>query len=128
MSSVLITVVYAMLLFPHVQKTAQQELDRVIGSDNLPVFEDEHLLPYVTATLLECMRWNPAVPFGVPHLLEEEDTYHGYRLPKNSMLIGNACAMLHDEVLHNLLCRRVAEGQIVRKHLKIQKFLIRNDS
>ena len=54
-----------MLLYPEAQKTAQAELDSVIGTDRLPDFTDEAVLPYVTALMKEVLRWRPAVPLGV---------------------------------------------------------------
>lgn len=46
----------AMLLYPDVQKKAQEELDRVVGTGRLPTFEDETSLPYVSAVVKEAMR------------------------------------------------------------------------
>lgn len=45
-----------MLLYPDVQKKAQEELDRVLGKDRLPDFSDEASLPYITAVLQEVLR------------------------------------------------------------------------
>jgi len=53
-----------MLLFPDIQKKAQDELDSVIGRDRLPTFEDRPRLPFVDAVCKEVLRWNPVVPAG----------------------------------------------------------------
>lgn len=45
-----------MLLYPDVQRKAQAELDRVVGSDRLPEFSDERSLPYITAVVQEVLR------------------------------------------------------------------------
>ena len=97
-----------MVLYPGVQKTAQEELARVVGSDRLPRFEDRDSLPYVTALTLEVLRWEATVPSGmksfsclilkiskpvyegVPHLIESEDFFRGYYIPANSVVIPNA--------------------------------------
>ena len=50
------TFVLAMLCFPDVQVKAQEELDRVIGRDRLPDFNDESDLPYLGALLKEVYR------------------------------------------------------------------------
>ena len=42
-----------MLLYPDIQRKAQQEVDRVVGRDRLPDFSDEPSLPYVTALVKE---------------------------------------------------------------------------
>lgn len=45
-----------MMKYPEVQRRAQEELDRVVGVDRLPTFEDRKHLPYVNALMLECLR------------------------------------------------------------------------
>ena len=53
-----------MLLHPEVQTSAQQELDKVLGAGDLPTFDDEPSLPYITALVREVLRYNPAIPLG----------------------------------------------------------------
>lgn len=45
-----------MLLYPNVQKTAQDQIDRVVGSERLPEFSDQSSLPYITAIMHELFR------------------------------------------------------------------------
>lgn len=45
-----------MVLYPDVQRKAQDELDKIIGADRLPVFEDRKNLPYVDALCKEIHR------------------------------------------------------------------------
>ncbi|KXN84166.1 O-methylsterigmatocystin oxidoreductase [Leucoagaricus sp. SymC.cos] len=91
------TFILAMLKYPDVQRMGQQELDSVVGPDRLPDFSDLSCLPYLSAIVKEVLRWNPIAPAGVPHLTTDEDTYNGYYIPKNCMIIANTYAMLHDE-------------------------------
>ncbi len=42
---------------PAAQTKAQEEVDRVIGIDCLPTFDDEPNLPYVSALSREVFRW-----------------------------------------------------------------------
>ena len=53
-----------MTLYPEVQLKAQQEIDRVIGRDRLPTFEDRSSLPYINAIVLEVLRWGVVGPLG----------------------------------------------------------------
>ncbi|KAJ7065511.1 cytochrome P450 [Mycena amicta] len=92
--------VFAMLAYPEVQKKAQDELDTVLGHGNLPTFEDEPSLPYVTALVKEVLRWRTIGPIGIPHYIAVEDEYHGYRIPAGSIVIGNAWALLHDKDIY----------------------------
>ncbi|OAX30671.1 cytochrome P450 [Rhizopogon vinicolor AM-OR11-026] len=79
-----------MVLHPEVQAKAQADIDRVIGKDRLPDFNDRPALPYVEAILRESLRWHPVFPMGVPHSTMTSDIYNGYFIPKG-------LAMTHDE-------------------------------
>ncbi|PSR79232.1 hypothetical protein PHLCEN_2v7090 [Hermanssonia centrifuga] len=46
--------------YPDIQARAQAELDRVVGRDRLPTFEDEKSLPYVRAIIKWTMHYDPA--------------------------------------------------------------------
>lgn len=54
-----------MLMNPDAQTKAQEEIDRVIGTDRLPTFDDESKLPYVSALSREVFRWQQVAPFGM---------------------------------------------------------------
>ena len=62
--SALINFVLAMTLYPEVQTRAQEELDRVVGRDRLPTFEDRAQLPYVSNVVKETLRWMPVSMLG----------------------------------------------------------------
>ncbi|KAL4264663.1 cytochrome P450 family protein [Pleurotus pulmonarius] len=87
----------AMLSHPDVQTKAQKELDSVLENARLPAFEDKEHLPYISAIMLEVLRWHTVTPLGIPHVLSEDDEYNGYHLPASSIVVGNNWAMLHDE-------------------------------
>jgi len=54
----------ALVLYPQVQKKAQEELDRVLGS-RLPDFNDRPNLPHMNAMIKESLRWQPVAPLGM---------------------------------------------------------------
>ena len=73
-----------MVLYPEVQRRAQAEIDRIIGTDRLPTFDDIDNLPYLGAIYKETLRqviveltpdfhfplnymsrWQPVVPLGM---------------------------------------------------------------
>ena len=56
MVSVMSTFILAMVLHPHAFKKAQDEMDRVIGNDRLPEWEDRQELPYLNALIKEVYR------------------------------------------------------------------------
>jgi len=49
---------------PEIQKRAQLEIDKVVGFDRLPNFNDLPALPYVGALIRELKRWYPVAPLG----------------------------------------------------------------
>ncbi|KAG0708656.1 cytochrome P450 [Suillus ampliporus] len=94
----LLVFILAMVLNPEVQVKAQAEIDRVVGKDRLPDFDDRPALPYLEAIMRETLRWHPVAPFGVPHATTTSDIYKGYFIPKDVVVFANTFrAMTHDE-------------------------------
>ncbi|KAF9238500.1 cytochrome P450 [Melanogaster broomeanus] len=87
----------AMVLNPDVQTKAQEEIDRVVGNERLPNFDDRPALPYIEGVYLETLRWQPVAPLGVPHMTSTSDVYGGMYIPEGAMVIANIWAMSHDE-------------------------------
>jgi hypothetical protein len=56
-SSTLQSFILAMILNPEVQKRAHEEVDRAVGSDRSPMWEDEAQLPYVCVSA-DCLTQN----------------------------------------------------------------------
>lgn len=79
-----------MVQYPAVQQRAQAELDRVLGPDRLPTFDDMSALPYLSAIIKECHRWEVVFPFAIPHMLTEDDEYKGWHLPSGTLVIPNS--------------------------------------
>ena len=65
--STLYTFYLVMALFPDIQTKAQEEIDRVVGNDRLPVLADRDSLPYLSALQSEVYRWGPVGPTGLSH-------------------------------------------------------------
>ncbi|KAI0827413.1 cytochrome P450 [Trametes gibbosa] len=89
------TFLLCMIMFPAAQRKAQAEIDKVIGNDRLPNIDDRERLPYVGAVIKEFLRWRPIVP-TVPHAVTQDDIYLGYHIPKDTPIIGNIWAIMHD--------------------------------
>ncbi|KAG1809325.1 cytochrome P450 [Suillus subaureus] len=85
-TNTLLVFLLAMVLNPEVQAKAQAEIDRVVGKDRLPNFDDRPALPYLEAILRETLRWYPVVPFGIPHATTTSDIYNGYFIPEGPTL------------------------------------------
>ncbi|KAF9522915.1 cytochrome P450 [Crepidotus variabilis] len=96
-SAALASCILGLLGRPDVLQRARKELDSVIKPGNLPDFEDEPSLPYITAIAKEALRWRQVASFGLPHYIEVEDEYKGYRIPAGSIVLPNLWTLLHDE-------------------------------
>ncbi|KAH9721453.1 BED-type domain-containing protein [Citrus sinensis] len=81
---------------PEVIKRAQQELDEVVGRDN--IVEESHIykLPYLFAVMKETLRLHPALPLLVPHCPTETSTVGGYTVPKGARVFVNVWAIHRD--------------------------------
>ncbi|KAF8643363.1 hypothetical protein AX16_009091 [Volvariella volvacea WC 439] len=95
--STLYTIMLALMISPHVQKKAHEQLDAVLRGQRLPTLADRPFLPYIDAILLESMRWGPVAPLAVPHRLTQDDHYEGYFFKANTTFIANSWGILHDE-------------------------------
>ncbi|KAK4465763.1 cytochrome P450 [Cladorrhinum samala] len=96
-SSLLLAFINAVTKWPEVLKKAQEEIDRVVGAERTPTWEDYESLPYIAACVKECHRWRPASPLAFPHSLAEDDWADGMYLPKGSDIFINAFGIQHDE-------------------------------
>ncbi|KAK3322656.1 cytochrome P450 [Apodospora peruviana] len=96
-SSLIIAFIHAMTKWPHVLKKAQEEMDKVIGEDRSPAWDDYANLPYIAACVKEAHRWRPVTPLAFPHGLAEDDWVDGMFLPKGSDIFVNAFGLHHDE-------------------------------
>ncbi|KAJ2989842.1 hypothetical protein NUW58_g3263 [Xylaria curta] len=91
----------AMTIYPDVQKRAQEEIDRIVGSNRLPIMTDRENLPYINAVVKETLRWHPVAPMGLPHENTEDDVCDGYLIPKGSMLFANIWHFTHDPDIYH---------------------------
>lgn len=88
--------VLGMIFNPDVQRKAQEEIDRVVGTDRLPEASDEENLPYVGGVIKEALRTFPVIPMGLPHEVTEDIIFRGYRIPEGSFIRPCVWWFLHD--------------------------------
>ena len=81
---------------PEVMRKTQQELEDVVGTDN--IVEESHIdkLPYLHAVMKETLRLHPALPLLVPHCPSETCNVGGYTIPKGSRIFVNVWAIQRD--------------------------------
>ncbi|KAL5532016.1 hypothetical protein ACEPAF_5580 [Sanghuangporus sanghuang] len=80
-----------------VQKRAQEEIDRIIGLDRLPLLNDRARLPFIDCLIKEVLRIHPPAPLGLPHQSTQRDEHCGWDIPGKSMVIPNIWHMMKDE-------------------------------
>ena len=86
----------AVVEYPEFVRSAQEEIDQVVGPDRLPSYEDRPQLPYVAAVIEELHRWSSLVPIGVLHATSESDTYRGKLIPPRTTVVPHTYAVHHD--------------------------------
>ena len=95
-SSTMISCILALACFPNVQLKAQEEVDRVVGHDRSPSWEDidQGRLPYLIALVKEVLRWRTVtVLAGIPHANTRDVDYKGYHFPAGTNFTGNMWAI-----------------------------------
>ncbi|KIK51147.1 hypothetical protein GYMLUDRAFT_252319 [Collybiopsis luxurians FD-317 M1] len=108
--------IQAMVLYPEIQRRAQEEIDRVVGNHRLPTFNDYERLPYVRAIIREIMRWRGIAPLAVPHRLGQDDYYEGYFLPKDTIFVVNVWALHQDTDVYGEDVHRFNPGRHLDEH------------
>ena len=81
---------------PELMRKTQQELEAVVGKDNIVEESHIHKLPYLHAVMKETLRLHPALPLLVPHCPSETCTVGGYTIPKGSRIFVNVWAIQRD--------------------------------
>ncbi|XP_047271436.1 flavonoid 3'-monooxygenase CYP75B137 isoform X2 [Capsicum annuum] len=81
---------------PDVLRKLQQELEIVVGKDN--IVEESHIrqLPYLYAVMKEVLRIHPILPLLVSRCPSETCIVGGYTVPKGSSVLVNVWAIQRD--------------------------------
>ncbi|QRV73418.1 cytochrome P450 family protein [Ceratobasidium sp. AG-Ba] len=87
--AVILSFCLEMALHPEIARTAQAEIESVVGRERLPELSDRSKLPYSEAVLLEVLRLWPPAPLA-------EIEFQGYRIPRGASLYSNIWALLRD--------------------------------
>ncbi|KAM4696361.1 cytochrome P450 2C23-like [Rhinophrynus dorsalis] len=80
------TLAFGLLLFikhQDVQKKVQEEIDKVIGQNRSPSYQDKSQMPYTEAVIHEIQRYSDILPYSSPRSVTQDIQFHGYNIPKN---------------------------------------------
>ena len=89
-----------MAQYPSVQEKLQAEIDEIVGDSRLPSLADRPVMPYMDAVLHELLRVSSIAPLGVQHKVMKDVDFHGYRIPKDTMIFANLYAVHHDPTVY----------------------------
>ncbi|KZV18654.1 hypothetical protein F511_41218 [Dorcoceras hygrometricum] len=81
---------------PKVMKKLQQEVDSIVGLDQM--IEESHIdhFPYLDMVIKETLRLHPVAPLLLPHESMEDCVINGFHIPKKSRIIVNTWAIGRD--------------------------------
>jgi cytochrome P450 len=80
-----------------VQEKLQDEIDCVVGKRRHPSLTDRSSMPYTEAVIHEVLRFSSIIPFGIFHATTEDVNFHGFFIPKDTMIIPNYYSAHFDE-------------------------------
>uniref|UniRef100_A0AC34F9A3 Cytochrome P450 n=1 Tax=Panagrolaimus sp. ES5 TaxID=591445 RepID=A0AC34F9A3_9BILA len=95
-SSTLAWLVLFMMEHQDIQKKAQEELDKHVGSDRLVTLDDKINLNYINAIVAETLRFSNLSSVNVFHRTMKEVKIHGYTFPENTMITYQIPFVLND--------------------------------
>ena len=81
-----------------IQERVQQEMDQVVGRNQVPCLSDKDKLHYTQATICELLRRGQASASN-PHTASQETTLKGYTIPKGATLIALNSMIRHDATM-----------------------------
>ncbi|GLT45189.1 hypothetical protein SLA2020_190400 [Shorea laevis] len=85
-----------MLQHPEIMRRACEELDEVVGKQNIVEESQLPRLIYLEAFMKETLRLHPPVPFLIPHRPSKSCCVAGYTIPEGSRILVNIWAMHRD--------------------------------
>ncbi|XP_035714572.1 methyl farnesoate epoxidase [Folsomia candida] len=75
--------------FPEVQRKLQKEIETTTGNSRMCAISDRPNMPYTEAVIAETLRFSSITPQGVSHRAMRDQEFHGYLIPKDTIITAN---------------------------------------
>ncbi|XP_032086273.1 cytochrome P450 2W1 [Thamnophis elegans] len=85
-----------MMKYPEIQRKVKQEIQQVLGSGRLPVYEDRNKMPFTNAMIHEVQRFSSIVQH-FPRCTAVDTHFRGYFIPKGTPVFPSLTSSLYDE-------------------------------
>ncbi|CAG7816179.1 unnamed protein product, partial [Allacma fusca] len=86
-----------LLLHPNMRMKIVEEIETIVGFSRVPTKDDFNSMHYTQATLQEVVRITSFVLFGLLNKTLATTKFHGFVIPKGTMVIKNSHACHHDK-------------------------------
>ncbi|XP_060694495.1 vitamin D 25-hydroxylase [Hemiscyllium ocellatum] len=86
-----------MALYPNIQEKVHQEIDSIMGKNQIPSLEHKPQMPYTEAVLHEILRFCNIAPLGIFRATAKNTIVRGYSIPKGTTVITNLYSVHFDE-------------------------------